>query len=123
MYKGFVVAESAINESYSFMLFDKNMQLVTQLPEQLKDDNCLENKGSHIDFVGDLAYVDYFNYEGYLLPFEPFDSFSYSNWFKREYMPTGAPMLHKMPPNIVCTPTDCGLPASDSLSTPAAISG
>lgn len=26
-------------------------------------------------------------------------------------------------PNIVCTPTDCGLPASDSLSTPAAISG
>jgi hypothetical protein len=26
-------------------------------------------------------------------------------------------------PNTVCTPTDCGLPASDSLSTPAAISG
>jgi len=26
-------------------------------------------------------------------------------------------------PNTICTPTDCGLPASDSLSTPAAISG
>ena len=25
--------------------------------------------------------------------------------------------------NTVCTPTDCGLPASDNLSTPAAISG
>lgn len=30
---------------------------------------------------------------------------------------------HNGPPNTVCTPTDCGLPASDSLSTPAAISG
>lgn len=28
-----------------------------------------------------------------------------------------------IPPNTVCTPTDCGLAASDSLSTPAAISG
>jgi len=27
------------------------------------------------------------------------------------------------PSNTVCTPTDCGLSASDSLSTPAAISG
>lgn len=27
------------------------------------------------------------------------------------------------PANTVCTPTDCGLPASDSLPTPAAISG
>lgn len=100
MYKGFIIAESAINQSFSFMLYDKDMQIVTKLPEHLKDDRRLQNKGSHIDFVGDLAHVDYFFYEGYLLPFEPYDSFSYSNWFKTEYMPTGAPMLHNMPPNI-----------------------
>ena len=92
MYKGFIISESATNDCYSFMLFDDDMHIINKLPDSLKDDPHLENKGSHIDFVGDLAHVDYFFYDGYLMPLEPFDNFSYSNGWTRGYMSTGAPL-------------------------------
>lgn len=102
MYKGFMVAENCIDGAFSFMLFDERMNIIQQLPNQLKGDKHLQEKGSHIDFVGDLAHVDYFHYDGYLLPFEPYESTRDGFVWQREYMPTGAPMLNKMPPNIAC---------------------